>query len=45
MLTPDEYKKLLDEAENSKLNNIKDVIEFNYITRGGLHKLKDLKDT
>jgi hypothetical protein len=36
MLTPDEYKKLLDEAENSKLNNIKDVIEFNYITRGGL---------
>ena len=45
MLTPDEYKKLLDEAENSKLNNIKDVIEFNYITRGGLDKLKDLKDT
>ena len=32
ILTPDEYKKLLDEAENSKLNNLKDVIEFAYIT-------------
>jgi integrase len=44
-LTLDEYKKLLDAAENSKLNNLKDVIEFAYITGARFGEIQRLERT
>jgi len=43
ILTPDEYKKLLLEAEKSKLNNLKDVIEFAYITGARFGEIQRLE--
>jgi integrase len=45
VLTPDEYKKLLLEAEKSKLNILKDVIEFAYITGARFGEIQRLERT